>query len=176
MPAEQLDAIEQRANAALPGLWWNDGHEIYVGEPGVPAASMWIGETCVVDLPDYGDANGAFMAHARQDVPALLAEVRRLTAALAAEQTAHESTRATLGSYQLLAPRLQATVESARYETASIGELLTAAQARIAELESLAGRCNNESPRGRRCDWPAGHGGDHQALGGSSVSYVWASQ
>jgi hypothetical protein len=45
--------------------------------------STWIGETCTVSLPDYGDANGAFLANARQDVPALLARVRELETALA---------------------------------------------------------------------------------------------
>lgn len=79
-PLVDLAEVEQRVNAATPGPWWNDGHEIYVGEDGIPAASTWIGETCSVELPDYGDANGTFIAHARQDVPALVAEVRRLKA------------------------------------------------------------------------------------------------
>jgi cell division protein FtsB len=76
-----LDAIQARCDTATPGPWWNDGHEIYQGEHvGIPAMSTWIGETCTVSLPDYGDANGAFLANARQDVPALLARVRELEA------------------------------------------------------------------------------------------------
>jgi hypothetical protein len=76
-----LDAIQARCDTATPGPWWNDGHEIYQGEhAGIPAVSTWIGETCTVSLPDYGDANGAFLANARQDVPALLARVRELEA------------------------------------------------------------------------------------------------
>lgn len=70
--------------AATPGPWWNDSTEIYASEwPGVPSMCTWIGETCNVDLPDRGDANGAFIAAAREMVPALAAEVARLTARVA---------------------------------------------------------------------------------------------
>jgi hypothetical protein len=74
-----LAPIQARADAATPGPWWNDGHEIaiYQGEPGGPG-DVWIGETCTTRLPDWGNANAAFIAAARQDVPALLAEVTRL--------------------------------------------------------------------------------------------------
>jgi hypothetical protein len=73
-----LAPIQDREQAATPGPWWNDGHEIYRGEPG--DTSRWIGETCNIDNLPASDANGAFLAGARQDVPALLAEVTRLRA------------------------------------------------------------------------------------------------
>lgn len=172
MPTEQLDAIEQCANAAARGPWWNDGHEIHQGAP-EDVDPLWIGETCNLDLLDKGDANAAFIAAARQAVPDLVAEVRRLTAALAAEQTAHEDTSTALASYRLLAPRLQQQTEKAQAEATALRIELRATHARLAELEPLAGRCGHES-RGRRCDQSAGHPGDHQALTESSVSYVWA--
>lgn len=76
-----LDAIEARANAATPGPWFNDSHEIYAGEnTDIPAMSEWIGETCDPRRPDHGAANAEFVAAARTDVPALVAEIRRLTA------------------------------------------------------------------------------------------------
>jgi hypothetical protein len=99
LTAEQLAAIKAREAAATDGPWWNDGHEIYVGEHmDIPAMCTWIGETCAVDLPDYGAANGAFIAHARQDIPALLAELDRARAELAAvlavcDAAEHQATR-----------------------------------------------------------------------------------
>lgn len=92
MTDEELQAIEARANAATLGPW---------------AASEFIGHTggCVLArIDDEGDtariaetrwrwsalgmwqhkANLEFIASARQDIPALVAEVRQLRAALAA--------------------------------------------------------------------------------------------
>jgi len=175
MPAEQLDAIEQRANAT-PGPWAL--HDALDGD-GYPG-HLWVVETpdgtpgenaVVVSVGDK--AVGEFIAAARQDVPALLTEVRRLTAALAIEQATNEDAHTTLASYRRYVPYLQQHTEKAQAEATALAADLATARARIAELE-LAGRCGHESPRGRRCDQPAGHAGDHQALGGSSVSYVWA--
>lgn len=76
-----LAPIQARCDAATPGPWSADGHEIYQGTPDdYTTHSLWIGETCNMDLPDRGDANGAFLANARRDVPALLAEVQLLRA------------------------------------------------------------------------------------------------
>ena len=74
-----LDAITARTNAATPGPWWADGHEIYQGEPGIPG-DLWIGETCNVDDLTASAANATFVAAARTDMPALIAEVTRLSA------------------------------------------------------------------------------------------------
>lgn len=71
-----LDAIAARADTATPGPWtWLEG-EIRGGY------DTGIQRPWVADSDD--DSDGEFIAHARTDVPALLAEVRRLRAANAA--------------------------------------------------------------------------------------------
>ena len=78
---QQLADIQAREAAATLGPWFADGHEILVGTADdITRGSMWIGETCTTELPDWGAANAEFVAHARTDVPALVAEVRRLRA------------------------------------------------------------------------------------------------
>ncbi len=77
-----LDAIEARANAATPGPW---EVEEYVGV--LESTSVldrvsepthdWERRIIASSLPDE-PADAAFIAHARTDVPALIAEVRRL--------------------------------------------------------------------------------------------------
>lgn len=80
-----LADIEARANAATEGPWCTDAWEIYQGTEYQPGLSMWIGETCRgTSTPEQDQADAAFVAAARTDVPALLAEVRRLQAELAA--------------------------------------------------------------------------------------------
>lgn len=113
-----LDTIEARVNAATEGPWeaevgegievnagtartvWNDA-----GDVGTPAKS-WRSTDRILevsdaeyDLPDEDyeivAANAEFIAHARTDVPALIAEVRRLRAAeraLATDGTVARST------------------------------------------------------------------------------------
>lgn len=81
MTEEELAAIEARATAATREPW-------IVGDMYVPPA-------CLSAVSVYGmgmevaecqiDADAAFIAAARVDVPALVAEVRRLRAALAVE-------------------------------------------------------------------------------------------
>jgi hypothetical protein len=85
-----LDAIEARVAAATPGPWCTVGAEIFQGVEYMPDASPWIGETCRAS-GGMGKADAVFAAHARTDVPALLAEVRRL--------------RAELGEYEVLNPQ-----------------------------------------------------------------------
>lgn len=91
-----LAAIQAREQAATDGPWMADGPEILVGTPDdLTRGSTWIGETCNVALPGLGAANAAFLAAARTDVPALLAEVTRLRAALttAKADAVHEAAR-----------------------------------------------------------------------------------
>ncbi|MGQ4437971.1 hypothetical protein ACN6LI_003337 [Streptomyces violaceoruber] len=81
---QQLTDIEARAGAATEGPWCTDAWEIYQGTEYVPGVSRWIGETCRgATSPEQDRADAAFVAAARSDVPALLAEVRRLQAELA---------------------------------------------------------------------------------------------
>lgn len=79
-----LAHIEARANAATEGPWCTDAWEIYQGTEYQPGLSMWIGETCRgTSTPEQDQADAAFVAAARTDVPALIAEVRRLQALVA---------------------------------------------------------------------------------------------
>lgn len=89
LTVEQLAAIEARATAATPGPWCTDSWEIYQGTEYI-AGAEWIGETCRGTTSLEQDrADAAFVAAARTDVPALLAEVARLKS-LAGEQPAAE--------------------------------------------------------------------------------------
>ena len=84
-----LDAIEARANAATDGPWTlheDDGDTFRAPAWEVRPAS---GEM-VARLRDWASADAEFIAHARTDVPALLAEVRRLRAVVAACATLAE--------------------------------------------------------------------------------------
>lgn len=85
-----LDAIEQRAAAATPGPWWvvRDNADGFYGED---AYNVHGGENVAIAQggpvedggPDVGAcdrADAEFIAHAREDVPALVAEVKRLHA------------------------------------------------------------------------------------------------
>jgi uncharacterized linocin/CFP29 family protein len=71
LTAAALEAMEQRAEAATPGPWeankYNAVHEDFWNvdrSRGVPI--------------NWGEADCTFIAHAREDVPALVAECRRL--------------------------------------------------------------------------------------------------
>jgi hypothetical protein len=79
MTPSELATIEARANAATPGPWstvdyspcWVIAHDAE-GSPAVVAPQCPIGQA------GSDDADLAFIAAARSDVPALIAEVRRL--------------------------------------------------------------------------------------------------
>ncbi|MFJ8146602.1 hypothetical protein ACIQ6R_16245 [Streptomyces sp. NPDC096048] len=76
---QQLADIQARAEAATPGPWCTDDWEIYQGAEYVPGISQWIGETCRgTTSPEQDRADATFVAAAREDVPALVAEIQRL--------------------------------------------------------------------------------------------------
>lgn len=95
-PSLNLDAIERRANAATPGPWHAEATE----DPQERAISNKIGDSRIGysaweglaiaygadDMPDEGALvaadNAKFIAHARTDIPALIAVIRRLHAEL----------------------------------------------------------------------------------------------
>lgn len=91
MTEQQLAAIEARANAATAGPWRADVGFSTIPDGPPEGVAVWCqtpgseGDAVVADLGDYtdGPANGAFIANAREDVPALVAEVRRLRADVA---------------------------------------------------------------------------------------------
>jgi len=74
---EQLSAIEQRAAAATPGPWASASDSETGALPIICGVTQY-GEVqyLIDDVATLRDA--AFIAHAREDVPALCAEVRRL--------------------------------------------------------------------------------------------------
>lgn len=83
-----LDAIRAREAAATPGPWFDDGQEIYT-----ESEHDWVAETLDIDNPKSTAANAQFIAHAREDIPGLLAEVDRLRAELAAADLVTSSMR-----------------------------------------------------------------------------------
>jgi hypothetical protein len=85
---------------------------------------------------DFGIADAEFIAHAREDVPALLAEVERL-------RTANDAGAAENGRLQLDNARLTAAIHAA---TVLYRDSLAI------QPETLAGRCTTRSPR-----WTATH-------------------
>jgi hypothetical protein len=92
LTSSELDAIEARANAATPGPWERgatlrerDGKvTTFSEEASVYPPLGEAGPVAVATVAEYD--NASFIAHARQDVPALVAEVRRLRGLLAAER------------------------------------------------------------------------------------------
>lgn len=80
-----LDAIKARVDAATPGPWWawdrGVGWHIAIGEP---TEGTWGGPARLLPASERTDigreADAEFIAAARQDVPALIAEVERLRA------------------------------------------------------------------------------------------------
>jgi SMC interacting uncharacterized protein involved in chromosome segregation len=66
---EELEAMRKRAEAATPGPWYVDvfGDEVRSNESDLSVA---------YDITD--EANAEFIAHAREDIPKLLAEIERL--------------------------------------------------------------------------------------------------
>jgi hypothetical protein len=77
MTDEQLKQIEARANAATPGPWWVTDDVVWSDKWRIADA---VGKWATFD-PEKTPviwANLSFIAAARTDVPALVAEVRRL--------------------------------------------------------------------------------------------------
>ena len=78
-----LDEIEARANAATPGPWEGKRNGGMYARDREPVFETGCG--CCSD-PDLTDENSAFIAHARTDVPALIARVRELEEAWSAAE------------------------------------------------------------------------------------------
>ena len=80
MTDSELAAIRARCDAATPGPWWDESGTIHA-----PAWAQWMppGSTC---HPAYTfgsngidcAADADFIAHAREDIPALVAEIEWL--------------------------------------------------------------------------------------------------
>ncbi|MBO0804256.1 MAG: hypothetical protein J2P25_14425 [Nocardiopsaceae bacterium] len=126
---EREQEIRARADAAAPGPWRVERHE--------PTLSLLVvsdDATSVIDFGYVGNRpqnNAEFVAHAREDVPALLAEVARLRAEL--EQRHDDVTGACLARWEeeQTSERLRLALESAKRGRRD-------ARARVAELEAQA--------------------------------------
>lgn len=77
MMTQQLDAIEARAKEATAGPW----HTEWSAESALNGVWCIDGRVCSAARGSRAE-DSEFVAHAREDVPALVAEVRRLRAAL----------------------------------------------------------------------------------------------
>lgn len=76
MHQEQLNAIKERATKATPGPWrYNKKYEYLA--PVIPQQNV-----AVICNEIYWQGNEEFIENAREDVPALVAEVERLREAL----------------------------------------------------------------------------------------------
>ena len=84
MPQEQLNAIRGRVTAATHGPWchWSGRDQ---RDNCVKSDSREDMHTVADVIPEADDAQ--FIAHARTDIPALLAEVERLRALTTGEQS-----------------------------------------------------------------------------------------
>ena len=102
MNEEQLRAIELRANAATPGPWEEvaeSGECWLTSQSDETAATYIVPDTALMNQDDI-----EFIAHAREDVPALIAEARRLQAQWAqvvaiADESARGDTN--IGAYNM---------------------------------------------------------------------------
>jgi len=75
MTLRPLEEIEEGAKAAPPGPWRKVGADSWRLQ-GFPQVEYADAPGSYIQV--HGDADGAFIAHARTDIPALIAEVRRL--------------------------------------------------------------------------------------------------
>lgn len=74
LSADDLAAIEARVRATTPGPW----RSVIEGRDQDSGSSFIMTEGEDIYLSGASDADQDFIAHARQDVPRLLAEIRRL--------------------------------------------------------------------------------------------------
>lgn len=86
MTPEELDAIEQRSNAATPGPWEYDdgGIDAVAGGSVAYVSEHKSHHTFAVTGEWHSSKDGLFIAAARTDVPALIAYIRELEQLLAA--------------------------------------------------------------------------------------------
>jgi hypothetical protein len=89
LSAERLTEIAARADAATAGPWWTDTLAEHDGSESVGIDAE--GDIWIVPCQDIDQADAEFMAHARVDVPALLAEVRRQAARIAELEAQREA-------------------------------------------------------------------------------------
>ncbi|MEH7521745.1 hypothetical protein V7149_00460 [Bacillus sp. JJ1503] len=122
---EQLDAIRERVEKATSGPWFVkyglDSAEVFVGD------KRWI----VAEIPKV--SNAEFIAHAREDVPKLIAEIERLNEAIQQLSENREKWRISHGELEADNHRLSdALSRIINGEVASLGDAFIIAQEAIA--------------------------------------------
>lgn len=142
MTEDELTAIEQRANAATPGPWTTTN--VYDGMAGVDDAN---GRLIVFFGPDsktgefYHDwPEAEFIAHARTDIPALIAEVRRLREIEAFLRIDRDEAQRGYKKASARAGNATSRAESAERHASRLRERAEAAEARVRELEAAIAR------------------------------------
>lgn len=117
-PTPDIDTIQARTNAATPGPWNTDArHPKYIfGAEGPVVARTGINPAA--------DADAAFIAHARTDVPALIAYARHLETRTASLEAEHDGwAEAGRNESRILAARV-AELETEQADTESGIEVL----------------------------------------------------
>ena len=116
MDAERLAEMRQRAEAATPGPWAQGmvGDSV-INEVDCSATFGFIEVNAELsDDGNFGVSDADFIAHARQDIPDLLAEVERLSAERDAERSLREEYQIKLAFRSGDISRLRAVIEEAR--------------------------------------------------------------
>jgi hypothetical protein len=95
MTDQELQAVRGRCAAATPGPWLAEPGASDPDAPHLHGKYTFVlcsGPLSLATVWEHAPGgNGAFIAHARQDVPALLAEVERLRGALRSLEEAFRS-------------------------------------------------------------------------------------
>lgn len=117
-------AIQARVDAATPGEWFVVSENETVDGCAVEVVSVMVGEgegpySYIAIECEHGAADAEFIAHARADVPALLAENARVEADLAVAVHEATTTRAALERVREL---LNSTKSWHTYEPRELGE------------------------------------------------------
>lgn len=150
MTDEDLLAIEERVNRAARGPWVTIGQGVF--SFAVEVCHCESGEN-TPSAKEYARKDAAFIAHARTDIPALVAEVRRLRGELEKTESALKGSRCKANVMQFLwnaaeemrsddpvEVRLRKDLDDADEHAQKLG-------ARIAELEAENAKLRAENER-----------------------------
>lgn len=106
-----LSEIKKRCEAAFPGPWnwpsrWNGGYSAEAWEDGLPIV------VCTANTNfKWAEPTAEFIAHARQDVPALIAEVERLREESGGKDRDIKKLRGDIGEAEAILVRREETIE-----------------------------------------------------------------
>ena len=132
--ALDLDAIEARANAATDGPWRHGNWSDHLGDRRVISGGDGCYEVERLDIMRAHDAE--FIAHARGDVPDLVAKVRRLTEEAATQREWFEAADAAAERRLDQSIAWMERAEAAEAEVVTLRARLAAVEARVVEWES----------------------------------------